>query len=67
MVVMLTGVLMWLGCQVAARAIGLSFQIGKIIRTFTISLPTSTTGFHLGFERDYNYHTAFRGLLRRHA
>ena len=23
---------------------------------------TGTTGIHLGFERDYNYHTAFRGV-----
>ena len=27
----------------------------------------STTGVHLGFERDHNYHTAFRGVLRHHA
>ena len=31
---------------------------------FTISPTTSPTGRHLGFERDYNYHAAFRGVLR---
>ena len=63
MAVILTCVLMWLGRRVAARAICLSFQIGKILRTFTISPTTSTTGIHHGFERDYNYHTAFRGVF----
>ena len=29
-------------------------------RTFTISPTTSTTSRHLGFESDYNYHTAFQ-------
>ena len=51
---------MWLGRRVAARGICLSFQIGQILRTFTISPTTNTTGRHLGFERDYNYHAAFR-------
>ena len=64
---MLTCVPMWLGRRVAARAICLSFQIGQILLTFTISPTTSTTGVHLGFARDYNYHTAFRGVLRHHA
>ena len=41
----------------------LSFQVGQILRTFTISLTTSTTGRHLGFERDCNYHTAFRACV----
>ena len=53
----------WLGHRVRApRGVGgcLGFQIGKILRTFTISSTTSTFGVHLGFERDYNYHTAFR-------
>ena len=36
------------------------FQIYHRSRTFTSSLSTSTTSRHLGFERDYNYHTAFR-------
>ena len=31
-------------------------------RTFTISPTTSTTGCHLGLERDYNSHTAFWGM-----
>ena len=39
----------------------------QILSTFTISPTKSTTGVHLGFERDYNYHTAFRGVLRHHA
>ena len=59
----LTCVLMWLGRRVAARGICLSLQIGHILRNssnFTISPTNSTTGRHLGFERDYNYHTAFR-------
>ena len=60
-------VLMWLGRRVAARAICLSFQKGQILRTFTISSNASNTSVHLGFERDYNYHTAFRGVLRHHA
>ena len=64
---MLTCVPVWLGRRVAARAICLSFQIGQILRTFTVSSTASTTGVHLGFERDYNYHTAFRGVLRHHA
>ena len=55
------------GLSVAARAICLSFQKGQILSTFTISSTTSTTSVHLGFERDYNYHTAFRGVLRHHA
>ena len=67
MAVMLACVLMWLGHRVAARAICLSFQIGQILRTFSIFPTTSTTGVHLGFERDYNYDTAFRGVLRHHA
>ena len=55
MEVRLTCVLMWLGSQVAAQAICLSFQIGQILRTFNISPTTSTTGINLGFEHDYNY------------
>ena len=45
----------------------LSYQIGQILRTFTVPPTTSTTGVHLGFERDCNYHTAFQGVLRHHA
>ena len=62
MAVMLTCVLMWLGRRVGARTICLSFQIGQILHTFAILPTASTTGVHLGFERDYNYHTAFRGV-----
>ena len=45
------------------------FDFGSSSRshTFTISPTTSTTGRHLGFERDYNSHNAFRGVLRRYA
>ena len=50
---MLTCVLMWLGCRIAARGICLSLQIGQISRNFTIPPTTSTAGRHLGFERDY--------------
>ena len=57
---MLTSVLMWLGRRVAARGICLRFQIGQILRTFTVSPTTRSTSLHLGFERDYNYHTFFR-------
>ena len=60
-------VLMWLDRRVAVRAICLSLQKGQILRTFTISYTASTTGVHLKFEHDYNYHTAFRGVLRHHA
>ena len=49
-----------LGPRVAARGICFRFQMGQILRTVTISPITITTGRHLGFERDYNYHTAFR-------
>ena len=63
----LTCVPMWLGRRVAARAICLSLKKGQILRTFTISSTASTTGIHLGFEHDYNYHTAFQGVLRHHA
>ena len=62
MVEMLTCVLTRLGRRVAAGGICLSFQIGQILRTFTISVTTSTTGRHLRFERDYNFHTAFRAF-----
>ena len=51
----------------AAQAICLSFQEGQILRTFTVYPTSSTTGVHRGFERDYNYHTAFRGVLRHPA
>ena len=57
----LTCARMWLGRRVAVRGICLSFQIGQILCTFSISPTTSTTGRQLAFERDYNYHTAFRG------
>ena len=67
MALMLTCVLMWLGRRVAARGICLSFQIGQILRTFTISPTTSTTGRHLGFERDCNSHIALQGVLHHYA
>ena len=63
MAVMLTSFLMRLGRRVAARGICLSSKIGQILRTFTISHTTSATGVHLGFERDFNYHTAYRGRV----
>ena len=46
--------------KLAAREICLSFEIGQILRTFTISPTTSTAGRHFGFERDYNYFTTIR-------
>ena len=55
-----TGVLLWMGRREAAGGICLSFQIGHILRIITISLATSTTDRHLGFEHDYHYDTAFR-------
>ena len=45
----------------------LELQKGQILRTFTIFPTTSTTSVHLGFKRDYNYHSAFRDVLRHHA
>ena len=42
----------------------LSFQTGLISQTFTTFPTTSITGRHLGFERDYNSHSALRGVLR---
>ena len=56
--VMLTCVVMWLSRRVAARAIFLSFQIALDPVLLLFPYTTSTTGNHLGFERDYNYHTA---------
>ena len=41
-------------------SIYLSFQIHHKFRTFTIPPTTSTTGRHLGFERENNYQNAFR-------
>ena len=32
-----------------------------------VAQSSSTTGRHLGFERDHNFHNAFRGVLRHHA
>ena len=63
---MLACVLMWLGHRLVAQGICLSFHIGQILGNFIISPTYSTTGRQLGFERDYNYHTAFRPL-RHHA
>ena len=34
---------------------------------YTISPTASTTGRHLGFERDYDSHTVFRSMLRHNA
>ena len=60
MAVMLTCVLMWLGLQVTARAICLSFQIGQMKLSLYYFPTTRTfTGRHPEFERDYNSHTAF--------
>ena len=60
MAVVLKCVLMGLRHPLAVWALCLSFQIDRRSRSFTISPTTNTTGRHLGFERDYNYHTAFR-------
>ena len=38
------------------------FQIDHRSRTFPISSTARTTGHRLGFERDYNYRTAFRAV-----
>ena len=62
MVVMMTCVLMWLGRRVAAWAICLTLDLA-----LDPVLLLSNTGRHFGFERDYNSHTAFRGVLRHHA
>ena len=62
---MQTCVLMWLGRRVAARGICLSFQIGQILRTFTISPTTSTTGRHLVSEGHYNYHTTSYVIMHK--
>ena len=43
MAVMPTCALMWLGRRVAARGICLSFQLGQILRTFTVSPSTSAS------------------------
>ena len=67
MAVMLTCALMWLGRRVAIRAICLSFQIGLDPVLLLFPPTASTTGRHLGFERDCNSHTAFRGVLRHYA
>ena len=49
---------MWLGHLLAAWALFLSFQIDHRSRTLTISPTASNTSCLLGFEHDYNYHTA---------
>ena len=65
MAVMLTCVSMGLGRRVASGSGYLSgFGSHSRSRTFTIFPTTSTTGHHLGFERDYKSHTTFRGVLR---
>ena len=38
------------------------FRSSSRSRALTISPTTSTTGRHLGFERDYKSRTAFRGV-----
>ena len=59
---------MLLGRRVAARVIFLSFHMGLDPVLLLFPLPTtSTTGLHLEFERDYNSHTTFRGVLRHYA
>ena len=40
----------------------LSFQIGLDLVLLLFPPTASTTGRHLGFGRDYNSHTAFRGV-----
>ena len=35
-------------------------------RPFTISPTTNNTGRHLAFERDFNFHHAFRKVLRHY-
>ena len=46
-----------------------SFHFGSSSRsrTFTISPTSSATSRHLGFECEYNAHTAFRVVLRHYA
>ena len=63
MAVMLACVLMWLVHQVVTRAICLSFQIGQMKLLFYYFPHTSTTGHHLGYELDYNAHTAFGHVM----
>ena len=61
MAVMLTSVLMWLGRRIAAQAICFSELWDRSQISYFYYFPTTiTTGRHLGFECDYNYHTAFR-------
>ena len=55
------------GSSSSPQGICLSFQVGQILRTFTISQTISTIGRHLGIERGYSYHTALSGVLRHHA
>ena len=42
------------------------FGSSSASRTFTTSPTTSTTGRHVGFERDYHSYTAFRCVLRHY-
>ena len=43
------------------------FELSDMSNTLTISPTTTTTGCHLGFERDYNSHTAFWAVLHHYA
>ena len=65
MAVMLTCFLMSLGLRIATRTICLSFQVCKI-KQFSPLLTLLTAILDL-FERDYNSHTAFPGVLRHYA
>ena len=54
------------GASSSGSGIYLSFQIGQIARTSTISSTIRTTGHHLGFEREQLPY-CLSGVLRHHA
>ena len=59
----MTCVLMWLGLRIAAWAICLSFRLTLDLALDPVVFSpqlASTTGCHLGFERDCNSHITFR-------
>ena len=63
----MTCILMWIGRGVD-RGSGDLFELSdRSNKTDPESIKgPRTTGRHFGFERDYNSHTAFRGVLRHY-
>ena len=65
--VMLTCIVMWLGSRVTAWVICLTLDLASDLVLLLFPPLLSTTGHHVGFNRDYNSHSAFRGVLHHYA